>query len=377
VEFLSPIGFVLLCSLAFLLVGWLFLSRFEAPLREKKEDQSLLLMQQQIDQLRVQLSQGLDAHTQLVQQQLGQVLGNVNERLKENGEILERTQQSLGERLDNAARVVGSVQKSLGGLEEANRKIYEVGRDIASLQEILRAPKLRGGLGEFFLEDLLAQILPPHHFTIQHAFKSGERVDAAIRLGGSLVPVDSKFPLENFKRMLAAANDDERGRTKRQFVGDVKKHVDAIAGKYILPDEGTYDFALMYIPAENVYYETIIKDDSEGERDLSQYALSKRVIPVSPNSLYAYLQAIVLGLKGMKVEERAKEMIQYLSRLRGDFAKFRDDFGLLGKHLSHTQSSYQSSEKRLEQFGQKLLSADANQEFVEFPFVRSKDGLTS
>jgi DNA recombination protein RmuC len=374
VEFLSPIALILLLSLALVLVGWFFLSRFEGLLRDKKEDQALLLMQQQIAQLRVQLSQALDSHTQLVQQQLGQVLGNVNERLKENGEILERTQQNLGERLDNAARVVGSVQKSLGGLEEANRKIYDVGKDIASLQEILRAPKLRGGLGEFFLEDLLAQILPPQHFVIQHAFKSGERVDAVIKLGSSLVPVDSKFPLENFKRMLEAANDDERSRAKRQFVGDVKKHVDAIAGKYILPDEGTYDFALMYIPAENVYYETIIKDDSEGERNLSQYALSKRVVPVSPNSFYAYLQAIVLGLKGMKVEEHAKEIIQYLSRLRGDFAKFRDDFGLLGKHLGHAQTSYQTTEKRLEQFGQRLLSADANEEFVEFRSYDRKTG---
>jgi DNA recombination protein RmuC len=374
VEFLSPIALILLLSLALVLVGWFFLSRFEGLLRDKKEDQALLLMQQQIAQLRVQLSQALDSHTQLVQQQLGQVLGNVNERLKENGEILERTQQNLGEHLDNAARVVGSVQRSLGGLEEANRKIYDVGKDIASLQEILRAPKLRGGLGEFFLEDLLAQILPPQHFVIQHAFKSGERVDAVIKLGSSLVPVDSKFPLENFKRMLEAANDDERSRAKRQFVGDVKKHVDAIAGKYILPDEGTYDFALMYIPAENVYYETIIKDDSEGERNLSQYALSKRVVPVSPNSFYAYLQAIVLGLKGMKVEEHAKEIIQYLSRLRGDFAKFRDDFGLLGKHLGHAQTSYQTTEKRLEQFGQRLLSADANEEFVEFCSYDRKTG---
>jgi DNA recombination protein RmuC len=373
-EILSPIPLVLLFFLVvLLLVGWFFLSRFEVLLREKKEDQSLLLMQQQIDQLRVQLGQALDNNTQLIQQQLGQVLGHVNERLRENGEVLQRTQESLGERLDNAARVVGSVQKSLGGLEEANRKIYEVGKDIASLQEILRAPKLRGGLGEFFLEDLLGQILPPQHFVTQHAFKSGERVDAVIKLGNSLVPVDSKFPLENFKRMLEAADDEERNRTRRQFVSDVKKHVDAIAGKYILPDEGTYDFALMYIPAENVYYETIIKDDLEGERNLSQYALSKRVIPVSPNSFYAYLQAIVLGLKGMKVEERAKEIIEYLSRLGGDFAKFRDDFGLLGKHLGHAQSSYQSTEKRLEQFGQRLFSADTSQEFLE---LRSYDRKT-
>ncbi len=321
----------------------------------------MLLMQQQIDQLRVQFGQVLDNSTQLIQQQLGQMLGHMSERLKENGEMLQKTQQSLGERLDNAARVVGHVQKSLGGLEEANRKIYEVGKDIASLQEILRAPKLRGGLGEFFLEDLLTQILPLHHFSIQHSFRSGEKVDAVIKLGAALVPVDSKFPLENFKRIVEAGTDDEKARAKKAFAVDVKKHIDAIADKYILPDEGTYDFALMYVPAENVYYETIIKDELTGEKNLSQYALSKRVIPVSPNSFYAYLQAILLGLKGMKIEERAKEIIQYLSRLQGDFSRFRDDFGLLGKHLGHAQSSYQNSEKRLEQFGQKLLTADTEQ----------------
>jgi DNA recombination protein RmuC len=375
VEFLNFFSLIVIFFLALALLVWFLLHRVKALVQEKREDQSLLLMQQQIDQLRVQTAQVLDQGTQLIQQQLGQMLGHVNERLKENSEVLQRAQQSLGERLDNAARVVGHVQKSLGGLEEANRKIYEVGKDIASLQEILRAPKLRGGLGEFFLEDLLGQVLPPHHFTTQHGFKSGEKVDAVIKLGHSLVPVDAKFPLENFKRMLAAASDDEKGRAKRQFEADVKKHVDVIATKYILPDEGTYDFALMYIPAENVYYETIIKDDSPGERSLSQYALGKRVIPVSPNSFYAYLQAIVIGLKGMKIEDHAKEVLQYLTRLQGDFARFREDFSLLGKHLSHVQSSYQNSEKRLEQFGQKLLSADADpQALFELRSVERKIG---
>jgi DNA recombination protein RmuC len=354
VEFLSPISLFLLFLLTLLLLGWFLLVRIRSLLEGEREPESLLLMQQQVDQLRVQLSQTLDNNTQLVQQQLGQVLGQVNERLKENAEVLQRTQQSLGERLDNAARVVSNVQQSLGGLEEANRKLYEVGKDIASLQEILRAPTLRGGLGEFFLEDLLAQILPARHFTAQHAFRSGDRVDAVIKLGMSLVPVDAKFPLENFKRMLEACTDEDKARTKRLFVNDVRKHIDAIAGKYILPDEGTYDFALMYIPAENVYYETILKDDAEGEKSLSHYALSRHVIPVSPNSFYAYLQVVVLGLKGMKVEERAKEIVQYLSRLQGDFLRFRDDFGVLGRHLGHAQASYQNTDKRLEQFGERL-----------------------
>ena len=331
-------------------------------------------MQQQIGELRTQFGQVLDSNAQSIQQQLGQMLNHVNERLKENAEVLNKTQQSLGERLDNAARVVGNVQRSLGGLEEANRKIYEVGKDIASLQEILRAPKLRGGLGEFLLEDLLAQILPAEHFVMQHRFQSGEKVDAVIKLGPSLVPVDAKFPLENFKRIVDAANDDEKSRAKKQFIADVKKHIDAIATKYIVPDEGTYDFALMYIPAENVYYETIIRDDSPAEKSLSHYAMAQRVMPVSPNSFYAYLQAIVLGLKGMKIEDRAREIIQYLGRLQGDFTRFRDEFALLGKHVGHAQSSYQNAERRLEQFGQKLLVAEADQEEPAEPQAVGRPG---
>lgn len=353
---------LLLAVLVLTLLGWWFTSRLRAVLQEKNDGASLLLLQQQIEQLRAQFGQALDGNAQSIQQQLGQLLGHVNERLRENAEVLNLTQRSLGERLDNAARVVGSVERSLGGLEEANRKIFEVGKDIASLHEILRAPKLRGGLGEFFLEDLLAQILPPQHFSMQHGFRSGEKVDAVIKLGAALVPVDAKFPLENFKRILEAASEEEKNRAKKQFAADVRKHIDAIAGKYILPDEGTYDFALMYIPAENVYYETIIKDDGADEKNLTQYAMAKRVVPVSPNSLYAYLQAIVLGLRGMKIEDRAQEIIQYLSRLQGDFAKFREEFALLGKHLTHAQSGYQNADRRLEQFSQKLLAADAEQQ---------------
>ena len=364
---------ILLFFLCLGFLGWILLGRLQSLFQERRDDPSLLLVQQQIGDLRVQLGQVLEQSAQSIQQQLGQVLGNVNERLKENAEVLHKTQQNMGERLDNAARAVGSVQKSLGGLEEANRRIYEVGKDIASLQDILRAPKLRGGLGEFFLQDLLAQILPPEHFSTQYRFRSGEKVDAVIRLGPSLVPVDAKFPLENFKRITEAATDEDKSRAKKQFVVDVKKHIDAIAAKYILPDEGTYDFALMYIPAENVYYETIIRDEAPTEKSLCHHAMSQRVIPVSPNSFYAYLQAIVLGFKGMKIEDRAKEILQYLGRLQGDFARFRDEFALLGKHVGHAQSSYQNADRRLEQFSQKLLSADTDQQELFDPEAARRD----
>jgi DNA recombination protein RmuC len=243
----------------------------------------------------------------------------------------------------------------LGKLEEANKRVFEVGKDIASLQELLRAPKLRGSIGEFLLGDLLGQILPPAHFDLQHKFKSGERVDAVIRLGDRLVPVDAKFPLENFRRLVESSDDEERASHRKRFAGDVKKHVDAIAVKYILPDEGTFDFALMYIPAENVYYETIIKDERFGEENsISAYAMSRNVIPVSPNSFYAYLQAIVLGLKGLRIEERTQEILAMLEHLAKDFRRFETDFGKIGTHLTHAKSSYEAADRRLERFGGRL-----------------------
>jgi DNA recombination protein RmuC len=357
VEFFNPLIFAGVFSCAFLLLGWFILSRLRAWSDPTAPEGSLMMMQREIEQLRGQLSQALEASAARTQSQLAQILNHVSDRLKENTDMVQQSQHHLGERLDGAAQLVGRMQKSLGALEEASRRIFDVGKDISSLQEIFRAPKLRGGLGEFFLEDLLRQVLPARHFTMQHRFKSGEKVDAVIRLGEGLVPVDSKFPLENFRRALQAAAEDERARAQRQFAADVRKHIDAIAVKYILPDEQTFDFALMYIPAEAVYYETIIKQDGASEKNLSEYALSRRVIPVSPSSFYAYLQAIVVGLRGLKMEGRAKEMSVYFSQLQGDLARFGEEFGLLGRHLSHAQSAFQSSEKRLDQVVQKLRGA--------------------
>jgi len=210
-------------------------------------------------------------------------------------------------------------------------------------------------LGELFLGDLLAQILPQEHYMLQYRFKSGEVVDAVVKLRDEyLVPVDSKFPLENFKRVIEAQDDEERKRAHKVFLSDVKKHIDAIAAKYILPDEKTFDFALMYVPAENVYYDMIVKD-AEGT-GISDYALQKKVIPVSPNSFYIYLQAIVLGLRGMRIEQSAKDILLYLQRLRGDFGKFSEDYRVLGKHLGYAKNSYDESEKRLEKVSDKLES---------------------
>jgi DNA recombination protein RmuC len=176
-----------------------------------------------------------------------------------------------------------------------------------------------------------------------------------VRLGDGLVPVDAKFPLEDFRRLLEAADDDERARARKAFIARVRKHIDDIAVKYVLPDEGTYDFALMYVPAENVYYETIIRDEEPG---LAAYAMSRKVIPVSPNSFYGYLQALVLGLRGLRIEARAREVMGQLGRLGGDLARLREDFRLVGKHLGNATQAFGAADRRLDRLDAKLAAID-------------------
>jgi DNA recombination protein RmuC len=366
---------LILLAAAILILLWLVIQS-----QKKTIDPTIPLLQQEVQSLRGQLTDAMMKSQETVNHQLGQInlqvntqLGKVTEQVNTQlGQVTQQLQKSTGDlntRLDNAARIVQEVSKGLGGLSEATKKVFEVGKDIASLQEILRSPKLRGGLGELFLGDLLAQIFPPAHYALQHRFKSGEAVDAVIKLGHNLVPIDAKFPLENFKRVVETATEDERRTAKRKFISDVKKHIDAIGGKYILPDEGTFDFALMYIPAENVYYELIIKDEAvDTDKGLINYAFTKRVIPVSPNSFYAYLQTILLGLKGMHVEEQAQEILKSLARLSGDFEKFRADFELVGKHLTNTRTKYDDADKKLGKFGDRLQSltgAEAGHEIEE------------
>ncbi len=344
---------VVVSAVAVLIVVLLLYRRIASG---RGDSQGLSLMQDQVASLRRETADALNCNTKNVNDQLTALTSQVQQRLDALDRSMRDTTGQVNTRLDNAATVIRDVSAKMGELSKASQQIYEVGKDLSSLQQILKAPKLRGVVGEFFLGNLLDQVVP-ENYELQHRFRSGETVDAVIKLGPKLVPIDAKFPLENFQR-LSAAGEAERKALRRKFIADVEKHVDAIAGKYILPDEGTFDFALMYIPAENVYYETIIKDEPD-EENVSAYAVSKRVIPVSPNSLYAYLQAIVFGLRGLQIERRAEEILSHLNRLQGDFSKFRDDFDTVGTHLKNAHNKYDDALKRLGQLEGKLEISSA------------------
>ena len=313
------------------------------------------LMQQQMEQFRGQMGDGLNKNISLLTEQLRAINEQVNQQLHLVNQQLQNSSGQIGQRLDSAREVINKVSEKLGELSKTSEQIHEVGKNIATLQEILRPPKLRGGLGEQFLGELLSQILPPEFFTLQYTFLSGERVDAVVKIGEKLVPIDSKFPLDNFKRVIECKTDEERKTYQKIFYRDMKKHIDDIASKYILPHEGTYDFALLYIPAENVYYETITKDESFGEeKGVLNYALTKRVIPVSPNSFYAYLQVIILGLKGLQIEKDALKIQALLSGLKKEIGGFQEDFQLVGKHLTNALNKFEEARRRLDKFSFKL-----------------------
>jgi len=323
------------------------------------QESTLQTVRQEVTQFGGQVGQQFGQLQAVVVAQLQQVTTEVNRRLQETMGLIQSAQSAMGQRLDHAAAAVSQVHGQLGTLTEATRRMAEIGRDIAGLEQILRAPKVRGGLGEILLERLLEEILPGGSYRLQHAFRSGDKVDAVITLGERLVPVDSKFPLENFRRLVEEPQEDRRRVARRAFGRDVRNRVDEIAKKYILPDEATFDFALMYIPAENVYYEVIVREGDEADEDaLLPYALSRRVIPVSPNSFYAYLQVILLGLKGFRIEQNAREILATLGRLSGDLARFREHFETLGKHVTNAKNKYEDAATALARFEAKLENVE-------------------
>jgi DNA recombination protein RmuC len=277
----------------------------------------------------------------------------------DTAKLLQANTKQLNERLDTAARVIGDLKKNLG-------EMSEVGKGIRSLQEFLQSPKLRGNIGEQVLTDMIGQTFPKNSFHLQYSFKSGMKVDAVLKTDAGLLCIDSKFPMENFNVMHKGETEADRTRAKKDFTSDVKKHVSDISKKYILPEEGTMDFALMYIPSESVYYELA------NMNDVMDYARQNRVYPVSPNTLYAHLQVLLLSFQGKELEQKSREVFRLLRAIHKDYGKVEENLGVLGRHINNAYNSMSSVSSTFGLLGQKLSqthqiqdlpSADSTKEF--------------
>ncbi len=259
---------------------------------------------------------------------------------------LKTMQISLDTRLDNATQLMGQIRQDAG-------RFAELSLSMKNLQDYLKSPKLRGNIGEQVLKDLISQMFPKNSFFFQYSFKSGDKVDAAIKTDAGILPIDSKFPSENFQKMMGAENENEKEGWRKEFVRDVKKHIADISQKYILPEEGTMDFALMYVPSEPVYYEVV------NEMELTDYARKNRVYPVSPNTLYANLQVILLSFQGKDIEQKSRQLFATLRGIQKDYGKLGENLSTLNKHLTNAYNQMSNVGTEYTLMGQKLSSTNS------------------
>lgn len=261
---------------------------------------------------------------------------------------------------------VYSFTKEATQIREDLKQVQEKIKDVSSFQEIFKVPKLRGQWGEASLEHILSQHFPEELYKIQYLFSSGEQVDAVLNLpNGRILPIDAKFPSENFSKMAEASGED-REHFQKKFIEDVKLRIEEITSKYILSSEGTVDFALMYIPAEAVFYEIV--NNIGKDFNLANYAWSKRVILVSPNTIYLTLRTIEHWFRDTQISRQTQEILKRLGKVHQDAEKLMDDFRKLGSHLRNAISAYDNSEKRLSLFSDKV------EKLLETPNTKTKIG---
>ena len=290
-------------------------------------------------------------------------------QLKDIRESQEGTAKAMNSQIYSFAKETALMRREL-------KQVQESVKDVSSFQRIFKSPKLRGQWGEASLEHILAQHFPPELYEIQRLFPSGEQVDAVLLLPNKkILPIDAKFPSDNFIRMAEAESKEERDAYLKKFVADVKLRINEVSSKYILPSEGTIDYALMYIPAEAVYYEII--NNLSRKTDLADYAWSKKVILASPNTIYLTLRTIEHWFKDTQISRRTQEILKRLDRIYRDAGKLADSFRKLGVHLRNSLSSYESSEKRLSLFSdrvEKLMEAKKIKKLAE---EKSQEGPDS
>lgn len=304
------------------------------PKEEKKDGQeSLLLLQQQLQELSRTMDNRLSETNKAMQE-------GSRTQFRESRELMQEINKEMNEQLRNVVQRTTEVS-------ESSKQVFQVADQLKELQNILKNPKQRGILGEYYLETVLQNVLPPDSFKMQYAFEDGEIVDAAVFVKGKVIPVDSKFSLENYNRFVEATDGTEKMQFEKVFVNDLKLRISETA-KYIRPTEKTTDFAFMFIPHEGIYYDLLSNKVGAGEENLIQRAAGKyKVIIVSPTSFLAYLQTVLQGLKAMEIEEKAQDIIKNVEKLSGHIARYEDYYQKLGNTLATTVGHYNAGYKEL------------------------------
>src|SRR5256714_841237 len=293
------------------------------------------------DGVRIELQtaqQGMQGQVEFLARSVGELRADLSRSLG-------ATEQQLATQAGTTHRTLTDLSRQLGSLGEQSQRIGDLAKDIGSLQDLLRAPKARGGFGELLLERLLHDALPAGAYEIQYTYKDGSRVDAIVRYAGRIVPIDAKFPNETWNALANAVDETERRAKKRAFLQQVRRHVDAV-GRYVSPADRTVDFAVMYIPSESGYYDLVLREE-EGEPDLRAYCADRKVIPASPNTLLAYLQVVALGVRGLAMQERTRELQQGVAAVRREFERFVELHDQLGRHLENATKKFDETDRAL------------------------------
>jgi DNA recombination protein RmuC len=331
------------------LAVYLFLQRAKKPGDEESAGIGTLL--QLMQQLQRDVNDRLFEQSKTLNDQLSKSQDGLREQFSLSRKMLQDTNSST-------AKIVKEVTEKLTMLDETNKQVVGFAEQLQSLENILKNPKQRGVLGEYFLQTVLSNVLPPAGFEMQYKYKNGEIVDAMIFTREKNIPVDAKFSLENYNRMLQAETKEERDRMERLFKQDLKNRIDE-TGKYIRPEEGTLDFAFMFIPADGLYYDLLVQkvgSIANVSQGLIEYAFKKRVLIVSPTTLFAYLQTVLQGLRALKIEESAQEIQKNVATLQTHIKRYETYYSRLGSNLEKTVSSYNSASDELRKLDKDMLS---------------------
>lgn len=298
--------------------------------------------------------EGDDKAFLLIQNQLNDLARNMDVKLSDTSKTMN---ESVRNQFSESAKIIKEVTEGLTKLDETNRQVVSFADQLQNLQDILKNPKQRGVLGEYYLQTVLENVMPPGSFQMQYGFSNGEIVDAVVFIKDKIIPIDSKFSLENYNRILEERNPVEREKLEKLFKTDLKNRIDETS-KYVRPSEGTMDFAFMFIPSEGIYYDLLINQVGAvktSTRDLIEYAFGKKVIIVSPTSFLAYLQTVMQGLKSLQIEESAKEIRKRVEELGRHLLNFEDYHSKMGKSLETTVNHFNASRKELGKIDKDVL----------------------